>query len=115
MVSQSRKEWRYSFSIYFRWDVCQCRGVKKDDVKAIEWWRKAGDQGHIKAQYSLGEMYRTSKGVKQDYTKAFKWFRKAAEQGDGSAQFNLGVGGWLLPGFVWRCSCLIISWLVTIG
>ena len=64
---------------------------------AIKWYRKAAAQGHAKAQYSLGYMYRNGLGVSKDYNKAFYWFTKAAEQGNVVAQWSLGnlyLQGW---------------------
>ena len=65
------------------------------------------EQGHAKAQYNLGVMYRHGRGVTQgvtqfegyatakeiarNYKEASKWYRKAAEQGNEDAQYNLGV------------------------
>jgi len=65
-------------------------GVEKDEVKAVEWFQKAADQGYPKAQYNLGLMYETGWIVMQDYYQAFKWFRKAAGKGYLLAQYNLG-------------------------
>ena len=63
----------------------------QDDVEAVRWFRLAAEQGHAKAQFYLGLMYRTGKGVPQDYVEAARWFRLAAEQGDAKAQYSLGV------------------------
>ena len=52
--------------------------------------RPLAEQGHIKAQYALGWMYRTGKGVTQDYEAAVKWYQRAAEQGYAKAQASLG-------------------------
>ena len=32
-------------------------GVPKDSVKAVEWYRKAAEQGYAPAQFKLGWMY----------------------------------------------------------
>jgi len=39
------------------------RGVKKDCVKAIKWWRKAADAGYRNAQGSIGDVYSTANAV----------------------------------------------------
>jgi TPR repeat protein len=67
------------------------RGVQRDDVEAVRWYRMAADQGFAGAQYALGVMYNTGRGVKQDYAEAIRWWRKAADQGETEAQFNLAV------------------------
>ncbi len=66
------------------------RGVPQDYARAVEWYRKAAEQGHTIAQSNLGFMYAIGLGVLQDYAEAVKWFRKAAEQGHAKAQYNLG-------------------------
>ena len=69
------------------------RGVKQDArqdyAEANKWHRKAAEQGHASAQYSLGISYDQGQGVKQDYAEANKWYRKAAAQGLADAQNNL--------------------------
>jgi TPR repeat protein len=49
----------------------------------------AADQGHARAQYNLGCMYKNGQGVAQDYAAAMKWCRMAADQGFAEAQYNL--------------------------
>ena len=39
-------------------------GVKKDDVKAVEWWRKSAEQGYAPAQVYLGSAYDEGVGNK---------------------------------------------------
>ena len=56
------------------------KGVSKDEVEAVRWWRKAAEQGEAIAQCSLGVCYAKGKGVSQDYNEAVKWYRKGAEQ-----------------------------------
>ena len=67
------------------------RGVGKDDVEAVRWYRKAAEQGNAWAQNNLGVMYANGRGVGKDDVEAVRWCRKAAEQGDAWAQNNLGV------------------------
>ena len=66
-------------------------GVVKDEVQAVNWFRKATEQNYAPAQYNLGVCYENGQGLVKDYVEAAKWFRKAAEQNLASAQFNLGV------------------------
>ena len=58
--------------------------------QAVNWYRKAAEQGDARGQFYLGFMYAKGQGVPQDYKEAEKWFRKAAEQGNADAQLNLG-------------------------
>jgi len=62
------------------------RGVAKDDAQAVEWYRKAAEQGEARAQTDLGVMYRDGRGVPPNQPVALQWFRKAAQQGDQRAQ-----------------------------
>ncbi len=62
----------------------------KDCAKALEWYRKAAEQGEARAQAILGHCYNKGQCVEQDYAQAVEWYRKAAEQGHAQAQNNLG-------------------------
>ncbi len=77
----------------------------KDEREAEKWTRKAAEQGHAKAQESLGRMYSglglctgtigdcddgINRGFLEDMEKSFKWYRKAAEQGNANAQDLVG-------------------------
>ena len=65
------------------------RGVQQDNAKAVEWYRKAAEQGHANAQYKLGVMYKNGSGVQQDNAMVVEWYSKAAEQGHANAQNEL--------------------------
>jgi TPR repeat protein len=54
---------------------------KGDYAKAVEWCRKAADQGHAVAQNNLGVFYAAGNGVPKDEAKAMEWLFKAVEQG----------------------------------
>ncbi|WP_353397523.1 tetratricopeptide repeat protein [Hydrogenophaga sp. 5NK40-0174] len=67
---------------YFRGD-----GVPRDAYLAIEWMRKAGDQGVPEAQSALGRFYLM--GVEEmgpDPQEAEKWLAMAADNGDKEAK-----------------------------
>src|SRR6266496_2326797 len=68
----------------------QGKGVAKDQVEAIKWYRKAAEQNLAEAQYNLGVYYYAGEGVAKDQVEAVKWYRKAAEQNYAAAQSNLG-------------------------
>jgi TPR repeat protein len=69
----------------------QGQGVAEDPVKAMEWYRKAAEQGYAAAQRNLGWMYDQGRGVAEDPVKAAEWYHKAAVQGDADAQRSLGL------------------------
>ena len=62
------------------------RGVAKDEVEAVKWYRKAADQGHADAQNNLGLMYYHSRGVAKDDVEAYKWYLLAGAQDDDLAR-----------------------------
>lgn len=64
--------------------------MAKDDEKALDWLRKAAEQGEAEAQLHLGAFYNEGAGVKPDATLSAYWWRKAAEQGMRDAQYLLG-------------------------
>jgi uncharacterized protein len=65
-------------------------GVPQDYTAAAAWYRKAAEQGHAEAQYSLGSIYQNGYGVPEDFSAAASWYRRAAEQGDPDGQYMLG-------------------------
>jgi len=56
-------------------------GVAKDEAKAVMYYRKAAEQGHMNAQYRLGGCYDLGEGVTKNENEAIKWYCKAAKQG----------------------------------
>jgi len=63
-------------------------GVRKDLVQAIQWHRRAAEQGYVPAQYDLGNIYLNDL---HDYANAMRWLLPAAEKGQADAQFEIGV------------------------
>lgn len=55
------------------------------DEEAVNYYRKAADQGNADAQFNLGAMYARGEGVTQDLAEARKWILKAAGQGNQNA------------------------------
>lgn len=54
-------------------------GVTRDSYQAIEWMRKAGDQGHTEAQYALGRLYLLGfEEMGSDPGEAEAWLSRAA-------------------------------------
>ncbi|NKC12947.1 MAG: hypothetical protein GKR94_12325 [Gammaproteobacteria bacterium] len=67
------------------------QGIPRDYRLAAKWYRAAAEQGHIRAQTSLGLMYAQGHGVPPDDRQAAHWLRRAAEAGEPLAQYNLGL------------------------
>lgn len=59
--------------------------------QAVQWYRKAAEQGHCAAQFRLAQMLLQGKGGVRDEPAALLWLRRAAEAGHGGAQYHLGV------------------------
>lgn len=56
------------------------------DKEAVEWFRKAAEQGNALGQLGLSTMYALGEGgLKQDFTEARKWVTRAADQGNKQA------------------------------
>ena len=66
------------------------QGGKRDDKRALYWYRKAGIGGDARAQIRLGEFYRTGKSVPMDPGVAVSWYRKAAQAGNAWGELRLG-------------------------
>ena len=54
--------------------------MSQDDLEAIEWFRRAADQGNPRAQFNLGALCAEGRGVAQEDVIAHVWFDLAASQ-----------------------------------
>ena len=69
----------------------QAAAVRESDPASyVELLSEIAEQGHVKAQYDLGECYYYGRYVTQDRGEAVKWYLKAGEQGHADAQYSLG-------------------------
>jgi hypothetical protein len=66
-------------------------GVAKDENEAVNWYRKAAEQGYFKAQEELGYDYDNGMGVAKDEVESYKWSSLAASQDDNFAKTNLAT------------------------
>ena len=66
-------------------------GVPQDYAQAVEWYRKAAEQGHAGAQTNLGLMYEDGEGVIQDNVYAHMWWNIASSLGDENASKNRDI------------------------
>jgi TPR repeat protein len=57
------------------------RGVEKNSVEEVKWYRKAAEQGYAEAQYNLGINYANGTGVLKDYVEGYKWILLASASG----------------------------------
>ena len=66
-------------------------GTPENLPRALELYRVAAAQGHMRAQKDLGWAYQNGLGVARDPAVAAQWYEKAAAQGEQWAQNNLGL------------------------
>jgi TPR repeat protein len=64
--------------------------VLNNQAEAARWFRRAAEQGHARAQCSLGYLHQTGRGLRQDLVQAVRWYRRAAKQGHSAAHASLG-------------------------
>lgn len=65
-------------------------GVAPNDARAVEWFRRAAEQGQFKAQHNFAALLLEGRGVARDDAEAARWLRKAADQGSAPSQVLLG-------------------------
>lgn len=63
----------------------------QDFSVAVQWFRKASEQGHRHAQFDLAMCYRQGLGVPQNHEEAMRWLRKTAKQGHIHARHELDM------------------------
>lgn len=65
-------------------------GITANASQAVEWYRKAAEQGLDSAQVNLAICYLNGIGVTKNKKEAKRWLQKAAEKGNSDAMYNLG-------------------------
>ncbi len=60
-------------------------GVIKNEVKSVEWLRKAVAAGSVDAMAALGVAYFEGRGVQKNKAEGDAWYRKAADKGNAPA------------------------------
>ena len=65
------------------------RGLPQDYQQAAQWFARAANLGHPKAQTTLGLMFLAGRGVRKNPTKARELLVAAAKQGDSKARETL--------------------------
>ena len=58
------------------------KGVPKDAVQAVFWYRKSAEKGNASAQSNLGASYYKGEGVPKDLVVSYMWRNLAAAQGN---------------------------------
>lgn len=65
-------------------------GVNRNDLEAVDYFRRAAEAGYAPAQTALGYLYETGTAVASEPRTAAEWYAKAAAQNDRLAQWVLG-------------------------
>ena len=60
-----------------------------DLATALQWYKKAAENGDREALYNVGWMYATGQGTKANAEEAYRWFLESARHGEPSAQFEV--------------------------
>lgn len=60
-------------------------------MAAAEWYRRAAEQGNVRAMHNLAVMLSEGIGGPADFKEASRWFIMAADHGVRDSQYNLGV------------------------
>lgn len=89
----------------------QGKGVPQNDGEAVNWWRKAAEQGYAAAQYSLGNMYHFGNGVPKDDVKAYMFFNLASVSNDEAKEKRDEIGKSLTKEQIAEGQKLIREWL----
>ena len=59
--------------------------MPQDYAQALDWYRKAAEQGNSDGQFNLASLLEHGQGTAVDVTQAVSWYRRAAEQGNSAA------------------------------
>ncbi len=95
--------------------------AKRQDVpltyaEAMEWYRKAANQGDVNAQYVMGFYYARGECVPHDYVQAHMWWNLSAAQGHkNAAKHRDTVAKRMTPDQIAEAQHLASEWLETHG
>lgn len=74
------------------WRHSQGIGGVMDYFKAVKWWQKAADNGHLKAMFEIGNCYEAGLGgLPKNYERAIDYWKAAIDRGYNDTQ-KLGIG-----------------------
>ena len=64
-------------------------GMNKDVSDAIEWFKKAANQGHTASMTELSSIYEKGEGVPVDNAEVLYWLQAASDLGSAAGQYQL--------------------------
>lgn len=65
--------------------------VARSPRRAVQWFRRAAENGHSAAQNTLGVRLSNGDGVRKDVPEALSWMKKAFRAGDSCAAQNIAI------------------------
>jgi uncharacterized protein len=71
-------------------DAVSGSGPSRNDLEAIDYFKRSAEIGYLPAQIALGSFYDTGTLLSGSDSQAVEWYRKAAEKGDPLGQWLLG-------------------------
>ena len=71
-------------------DALSGSGPSRNDLDAIDYFKRSAEIGYLPAQVALGSFYDSGTLLPGSDSQAAEWYRKAAEKGDPLAQWLLG-------------------------
>jgi uncharacterized protein len=71
-------------------DAISGAGPSRNDLQALDYFRRSADRGYGPAEVVIGYFYETGTITTASPGQAVEWYRKAADQGDVLAQWMLG-------------------------
>ena len=71
-------------------DAISGAGPSRNDLQAVDYFRRSAEGGYAPAQVVLGYFYDTGQLTAGSQSQALEWYRKAADQGDVLAQYLVG-------------------------
>ncbi|MEM7176003.1 MAG: tetratricopeptide repeat protein, partial [Chlamydiota bacterium] len=80
-------KWLLAIAVFFLFSATAVHGEGLE--QSYELCRLAAEQGSVKDQCTLGEMYEEGREVERNYEESCEWYRLAADQGYAQAQYLL--------------------------
>ena len=73
--------------MYYNQDI----HIKKNSIKAVEYYKRAANKGEVISCLNLGTMYALGDGVEKDMSKAFFYWKISSDKGCVHAMYTLGI------------------------
>ena len=71
------------------WMYDNGEGMPEDDTKALEWYLKSAQSGHIESPNYIGILYDNGDGTPEDDIAAYAWWLIGIKRGDEAPRNNI--------------------------